>query len=213
MSATSHFRKPVFSAEEIADWTGTNLSGDRRDWSFDVFPCPVEHFETIYKIVELYKSQLDPSHPTQAVLDQVTCFKEQILSRPMHLEKGEHWLHLTEAYRFAIVLYLLRLFQCTNDLDEIAWLAGSVFHHAQATIPWTGWADQMLWPLFHAALEIRDEKRKIWLRERSTSMQSSGGFRNVESAMNILESVWAGASPRNYMQLVTGDSAGSILFV
>lgn len=178
-----------------------------------MFPCPVEHFETIHEIVDLYKSQPDPNHPSAEVLEKVAYYKNLVLTRPMHLERGEYWLHLTEAYRSAIVLYLLRLFHTGNDVDEIAWLTGSVFFHAKATVPLTGWADQMLWPLFHAALEIRDESRKNWLRERSKTMQFSGGFRNVESAMEILERVWQGTSPRNYMQLVGGDGSASILLV
>lgn len=79
-----------------------------------------------------------------------------MLTRKVHMERGMYWLHLTEAYRRAIILYLLRLFHCGSDGDEIAWLTGSVFYHAKACPPSTGWSDQLLWPLFHAALEIRD---------------------------------------------------------
>lgn len=212
MSAASHHRLPVFSANEIATWTMAPESS-RREWSFDVIPCPVDQFELIHQILHLYKSQADPNSPTASVLSQVYNLKTQILQRPMKLEKGEPLLHLTEAYRFAIVLYLLRLFHCGNDADEIAWLTGSVFFHAQATVPTTGWADQLLWPLFHAALEIKDEQRKEWLRDRASSMQRSGGFRNVESAMQLLEGVWDGTSPRNYMDLVTSHGQGSMMFV
>lgn len=213
MAATSHSRKPAFSANEIAEWTASSKSTETKTWSFDVFPCPVEHFEIIHEVVLLYKSQMDPNHPTLEVLMKVKRCKKRVLDLPMQLERGEYWLHLTEAYRFAIVLYLMRLFHLGHDVDEIAWLASSVFHHAKSTPPSTGWADQMLWPLFHAALEIRDDARKSWLRERSKEMQHSGGFRNVGSAMEILERVWAGTSPRNYMQLVSGDDIDCLLFV
>jgi hypothetical protein len=104
------------------------------------------------------------------------------------------------------------MFNCGKP-EEIQWLATSVFHHAEATHPYTGWADQMLFPLFHAALEIRDKERQQWLRNRAAAMQFSGGFRNVESAMAVLESVWAGTSPRNYMQLVASDGISSMLIV
>lgn len=213
MSATSHFRSPIFSADEIADYTGATRSAETREWSYDVFPCPVQYFEIVHKVVELYKSQADPNCTSAETLEKVAYFKNVVLTLPMQLHRGEYWLHLTEAYRFAIVLYLLRLFRCGNDPDEISWLAGSVFFHAQSTVPSTGWADQLLWPLFHAALEIKDDTRKNWLRQRAAAMQLSGGFRNVESAMAVLESVWAGTNSRSYMDLMAGEGTSSILLV
>jgi len=212
MSATSHHRKPVFSTIDITNWTKSS-SDEARGWSYDVFSCPIDHFEIVHEIVDLYMSQADPSCPHPVILEKVAYYKNLLLTRPMQLERGESWLHLTEAYRFAIVLYLVCLFHCAKGMDEIAWLVSSVFFHAQSTQASTGWADQLLWPLFHAALEITDDERKDWLRNRAASMQLSGGFRNVESAMKVLEGVWTGTSPRNYMELVTGDEAGSMMFV
>lgn len=44
-------------------------------------------------------------------------------------------------------------------------------------------------------------------------MQLSGGFRNVESAMKILEEVWACPKPRKYMDLMVGDWTGNMLLI
>ena len=116
MAAASSFRKPIFSATEIADWTSTPDSSEVKGWSYDVFPCPVDHFLIINEIVELYKSQKDPKHPTAEVLEQVKVCKERVLGLPMQLERDEYWLHLTEAYRFSIVIYLMRLFNIGDDV-------------------------------------------------------------------------------------------------
>jgi hypothetical protein len=87
MSAKSHFRWPVFSADGIANWTATSEPNKVRDWSFDVFPRPVEHFDTIHEIVELYKPQPDPHHLPVEVLEKVLFCKDLILSRPIYPER------------------------------------------------------------------------------------------------------------------------------
>lgn len=208
MSAASTNRKPVFTSKDIEA-----LTGPSKEWSHDVFPCPPDQFAVISEVVELYKSQQDPIHPTAKVMEQVEKLRARILTRPLHTERGMSWLHLTEAYRHAIVLYIIRLFGYKADEDEISWLTQTVFYHAKQTPPLTGWSDQLLWPLFHAALEIRDERRQKWLRERAQEMQRSGGFGNVETAMKILERVWSTNATPDYMTLLAGDSSTANMIV
>ncbi|KAF2496533.1 hypothetical protein BU16DRAFT_580652 [Lophium mytilinum] len=209
MAAASHARRPVFSTEDIESFTYYSS----QQWSHDVIPCPLDQFEIVHKIVDLYKEQEDPGHPTREILEEVSHLKQLMLTRQMHTDRGPQWLHLTEAYRHAIVLYMLRLFHSSDDEDEVEWLAHSVFYHAKQCQPSTGYADQLLWPLFHAALEIKDDRKRAWVRERARLMQLSGGFRNVESAMKILEKVWSGDRPTNYMDLMDGTDAENLLLI
>lgn len=208
MSAASTNRKPLFTTKDVL-----MLTGPTQTWSHDVFPCPPDQFSIISDVVELYKSQDDPANPSPVTLSTAQSYKARLLVQPKHTERGDPWLHLTEAYRHAIALYIIRLFDCSTDEDEVAWLTQSVFYHAKSTPPLTGWADQLLWPLFHAGLELRDERQREWLRERSRDMQRSGGFANVATAMAILERVWKSDSPPNYMQLVSEDKAADMFFV
>ncbi|OCK83499.1 hypothetical protein K432DRAFT_401955 [Lepidopterella palustris CBS 459.81] len=209
MAAASHSCKLVFSTEHINSFPGD--SGFQ--WSYDVSPCPLDQFEIVHQIVDLYKSQVNPEYLTKEVLDAVAFLKKAMLMSQMHTEREENWLHLTEAYRHAIVLYMLRLFHCGDDQDKIEWLAHNVFYSARCTPPSTGCADQLLWPLFHSALEIKDERKKAWLRERAKLMQLSGGFRNVESDVKIIEKVWAGSRPKSYMDLIAGDGTDNLLLM
>jgi hypothetical protein len=189
------------------------LGDDDFGWSFDVFPCPPDQFQLVCEIVNLYKEQPDPDNPSLEVLDQVQEIKEKLLRGPIHSTRDQNWLHLTEAYRFSIVLYLLRLFSCDIDEYEVEWLVSSVFYHARSTPPASGYSDQLLWPLFHAGLEIKDSKRQDWLRERSQCMQWSGGFGNVKLALDILEKVWCGHRPSTYLDLMLGWGIGNILLI
>jgi hypothetical protein len=218
MAATSHPRTPIFSISDIttpSTSTAVTQAPPPPQWSFDVIPCPINQFECIYQIISLYRTQPDPAHPTPVILAQVAEIKTTLLTRPIQSRQGVHWLHLTEAYRFAIILYLLRLFRCATDEDDIAWLVSSVIWHAKSTPPASGWSDQLLWPLFHAGLELRDARRQEWLLDRMSCMRASGGFANVDSALRILKRVWSAEhdEPVDYLSLTTGDRMGGTILL
>jgi hypothetical protein len=235
MSSTASTRRPLFSHNDVNFLTQRSKSTPEdatilhapprpmtpphlRQWSYDTFPCPIDQFEILCEIVNLYKSQPDPDSPTEEVLSRVALYKNVLTKSPPHTERGIMWLHVTEAYRFAIILYLIRLFELakTEDIrDEVTWLAGQAFWHIQSTEDGTGYADQLLWPLFHTAIEIKDDARRQWIRVRTESMMASGGFKNVSDAMAIVERVWADPKEgrKKYMDLVDGTGAGHLIFV
>ncbi|KAF3386733.1 hypothetical protein F1880_001482 [Penicillium rolfsii] len=209
MAAASHSRPTVFSSQEI-----DTLLGESQDrWGLDAIPCPSDQFHIVCEIVTLYKNQNDFDNPSIETLSQVLDIKQRLLQRPAYCAKGQNWLHMTEAYRFAIILYLLRLFSCDIDEFELDWLVSSVLYHARATPPASGWSDQLLWPLFHAGLELKDARRQEWVRERARCMQSSGGFGNVQSALVLLEGAWKGCRPVKYIDLMLGGENGAVLLI
>jgi hypothetical protein len=208
MCAANNQRKALFTADDVASFTGPT-----RQWSYDVFPSPPDQFGIVSEVVALFKAQHDHLHPTPEVIAKAQDYKRRILSLPMHIERGEGWLHLTEAFRHAIALYIIRIFRVEADEDEVSWLTQSVFYHSKLTMPSTGWTDHLLWPLFHAGLEVRDERRQQWLRDRSVVMQRSGGFRNVETSMKILEQVWSSGVLPDYTDFLPAGSFGAMLFV
>lgn len=209
MAAASHSRQPVFSCQDTEGF----LNGSGRNWSFDVFPCTSEQFKLVCEAVRLYKGDFIAEYPSPETVHHVEEIKQRLLQSPSQSDRGKHWFHLTEAYRYAILLYIVRLFQCDIDEYEIDWLVSSVFYHARSTPPASGWSDQLLWPLFHAGLEVRDSKRHEWVRERAQCMQTSGGFGNVQSALNILEGVWAGERPTRYLDLMLGFGSVNLLLI
>ncbi|EXJ86315.1 hypothetical protein A1O3_03266 [Capronia epimyces CBS 606.96] len=208
MCAANNRRKALFTSEDVASFTGPT-----RQWSHDVFPCPPDQFGIVSEVIALFKTQSDPLHPTREAMAKAHDYKRRILSLPMHIERGEGWLHLTEAFRHAIALYIIRIFRVEADEDELSWLIQSVFYHSKLTTPSTGWTDHLLWPLFHAGLEVRDEHRQQWLRDRSVVMQQSGGFRNVETSMKILEQVWSSGVVPDYTDFLPAGTFGTMLFV
>ncbi|KAJ5925782.1 hypothetical protein N7454_007292 [Penicillium verhagenii] len=209
MAAASHSRSTIFAAQDIR-----NLLGECGDfWGFDAIPCPLDQFKLIHEIGTLHKESSSSVINSTETLNQVQDIKHRLLHGPIHSQRGQNWFHLTEAYRFAIILYLLRLFSCDVDDYELNWLVSSVLYHVKSTPPASGWSDQLLWPLFHAAVEIRDVKQQEWIRERAECMQYSGGFGNVRSAMKILGKVWIGSRPPEYLDLMVGWGHGTVLLI
>jgi hypothetical protein len=206
MSAASGRRKPRFTSADIL-----GMRGSSTEWSYDVFPCPPDQFEILVALVELHKSLDDPRNPPLTTLAKVYDMKQKLLTLPMHTERGDSWIHVTEAYRHAIALHMIRLFALASDEDEISWLTQSVVHHIKSTPASTGWADNLLWPLFHAGLELKDDRRRQWLRDRAGLMQRSGGFRNVDTVLEILENVWSSNERPDYQSLSSSEGLGSMV--
>lgn len=171
-------------------------------------PAP-DQCEILMEIVDLHNSLQDLNDPL--ILIQVNTIKRRLLNLPTHNERDEYWLHLTEAYRSAIVLFMIRLFALDADIDEISWLTQNVFYHCKSTPASTGWADHMLWPLFQAGLEIKDTRRRRWIKERALQMQGSGGFRNVDTVMDILDRVWADGEDSSSMNQLCTNGVGTLL--
>lgn len=205
MSCASTSRKPVFSLRDV-----TSVKEARTDWSHDVVPCAAGLFEILLEIVNLSKNDgLDATEVTA----QLELLKIRVLSSPIRTERGMPWYHLTEAYRYGILLYMILLFDIDSDEDEVMWLVSSIIQHAKSTPSYSGWSDQLLWPLFHAGLKISDTRRQDWLRSRFLEMQLSGGFRNVSSAQAALEKVWTGGFSGSYFALLVEEGIGDMLVV
>ncbi|GAM88165.1 hypothetical protein ANO11243_061960 [Dothideomycetidae sp. 11243] len=204
MSAALTHRRPHFGREDLASWSGT-----QRQWSYDVVPCPPDQFHILAEIIDLHKSTEDLNDPM--IASRVIEIKDRLLALPMHNERDNSWLHVTEAYRSAIALFAIRSFGLDADDDEISWLTQNVFYHIKMTPPSTGWADSLLWPLFQAGLDIKDTRRRRWIKERAKSMQGSGGFRNVETTIGILDGVWSQGESARSMDRLCSDGLGILI--
>ena len=204
MSSASTSRKALFSIQDIA-----SLRETPGDWSFDVVPCAADVFDKLQEIVMLHKEGLSGIDLTTHVEDITT----RLLLSPRRTERGLPWLHLTEAYRYAVLLYLLLLFERDTDQDEIDWLICSIVQHAKSIPRRSGWSDQLLWPLWHAGLRITDSRRQQWLREMFDDMQLSGGFRNVTSALEALEKIWSDQYSGKYSDLLVEEGLGDMLVI
>jgi hypothetical protein len=238
MSATSSMRTPLFRLNEIKALTHTksttpfaftDLSSSPPSsssplllpsppashcaWSFDTFPCPLDLFEHLVLALTLYKSQPDPTHPSIPTLSRLLAIVNAIRAVPQHTERDACWFHSTEAYKFGLALYVLRLFRpppnwvdwarrdgqpqlrhLVHELwapNTIRHLSHQALHHIGKTPAHTGYADNILFPLLHAGIECDDPGKRLWIKYRANEMVQSAGFMNVRDAVQIMERVWA----------------------
>lgn len=203
MSCASTSRRPVLTLTD-----SRSLRNSQASWDHDVVPCAADIFDILSEIVTLHKD-----HDGANVTGELNMLKTRILTSPARTERGLPWLHLTEAYRHGVLLYMQILFELDTDEDETTWLVSSIMHHAKSLPSWSGWSDQLLWPLYHAGLLITDVRRQDWIREKMQEMQSSGGFANVASAMDALELVWSGQFSGRYVDLLVKHGVGDMLVI
>lgn len=218
MGSTTALRDPVFSEVYATNLDGRPCDQERR-WGYeDLFSCPIDQFDMICRVTMLYKSRTGTITGTTtgtATLDAAYIYQAVLRAwkAPGHLTGPD--LHLAEAFRSAILLYLYRLFPVRRPPGEIGALLDSIMLQADAIPRATGWSFQLLWPLFQAGLEVdgRDVASQAWFRDRLNHMTSGVAFRNNETALALLEGVWAADLHPDYTAVVAGSEAGDIMLV
>ncbi|RPB01915.1 hypothetical protein L873DRAFT_1675014, partial [Choiromyces venosus 120613-1] len=115
------------------------------------------------------------------------------------VENG-HWLHASNVYRHAVLLYLSRLayphlspshsiFQ--NTVREI-------LDHVNC-LPTTGLGSRLFWPLFITGTECVVDAHRDFIRARCADMQRDSGFFNKVNGLEVLERIWSSSNeaPKN----------------
>lgn len=104
----------------------------------------------------------------------------------------EHMVHLSEAFRYAALLYIERLAHpeqqsSSNDLQDLV-------QHALTHIEDIGEGSCvtkfMLWPLFITGTECIQERHRDLIRTRCIEIQKESGFFNNVTGLRVLERVW-----------------------
>jgi hypothetical protein len=206
MGATTGSRMPLLSSAEVKASLDKFRTAQSREWGFDVFCCPIDLFEYIADITMLYKLQRKSERPGQDVLDKAMRLGNSVSYwRSSHDTTGPR-VHATEAWRSAILLYLVRLFQLPEAVFDVPALLSSLFDNAMALPPKTSWSYSLLWPLFQAGLSLpRDDyKRKLWLRHELNTHFQALGCCQTNHAVHALEQAWAKNSDQDYNSITLG---------
>ncbi|RGP81286.1 transcription factor [Fusarium longipes] len=188
MSSTTSDRLPNLTIEEVKTIIGRLSRNGHRQWSYDVFPCPVELFEIIVEITFLFKTR---------------CLRSQ--SPALHIEdlqkRAHEWKcptmsgqrkHMVEGWRLGILAYFYRLFPQVDRHKESESLPGQVLNLAELIPPASSWSYALLWPIFQVAVSLGDaEKEKDQIRSRLRTALKTIGCRHHSNALEMLEIVWA----------------------
>ncbi|QPC67981.1 hypothetical protein HYE67_010212 [Fusarium culmorum] len=189
MSSTTSQSPPNLTIAEVKVIIGRFNVNGQRQWSYDVFPCPIDLFEIIIEATFLFKTpHLD--------LDQVKSQAED-LGRRLYNWKCPTMSgprkHMVEVWRLGIAAYLYRLFPDMTHRELEEPLLDQVLGLAESISPASSWSYALLWPIFQAVVTLGDgaQKEKDQIRSRLRIALETIGCRHHSNALDTLEIVWA----------------------
>ncbi|KAJ4123049.1 hypothetical protein NW768_010041 [Fusarium equiseti] len=183
MSSTTSQRPPNLTIEEVKTIVGRFSSNGHRQWSYDVFPCPIDLFEIITETTFLFKAQpAKMKSRTQDLERRLNEWKPPLMTGARK--------HMVEAWRLGIKAYLHRLFPDAQNEEP---LSNQVLALAELIPPASSWSYALLWPIFQVAVTLGDEniEEKNLIRRRLKIALETIGCRHHSNALEVLEVVWA----------------------
>lgn len=106
--------------------------------------------------------------------------------------ENNHWLHASNVYRYAAILYIDRLAypHLPSSHSIFQNTVREVLDHVNC-IPNSGLSHRLLWPLFITGTECVVDAHRDMIRERCVEMQRECGFFNKVSGLEVLEKLWS----------------------
>jgi hypothetical protein len=190
MSSTTSTQQPNLTLEEVKMVIGRFPINGKRQWSYDVFPCPIDLFEIIIEITFLFKSQQDrPSR--DSLQSKVTHLRDRLCAWKCPFMLGSR-KHMVEIWRLGIMAYIQRLFPHPSNEAEAKYLSSQVLDLAEQIPPASSWSYALLWPIFQAAVTLDDDAvdEQETIRKRLTIALETIGCRHHSNALEVLEVVW-----------------------
>ncbi|KAK7216688.1 hypothetical protein V2G26_004691 [Clonostachys chloroleuca] len=192
ISSTSSSRAPNFTAKEVNMALHRHSNADGREWSYDVFPCPIDLFEMLVDITMLYKSHHNREDPTEKEVKHVDYIMGRLAKWKSRQSLSGSRKHMVEAWRFGIMAYLAQLFPNFSTIVQGSHLTSQVLYHAKLIPPASSWSYSLLWPIFQVgvAFETGELQEKDWIRSRLKLAYEAVGCRHFRNAADTLELVW-----------------------
>lgn len=192
LGATTSSRMPHLKPEHVKAALNKFKTPSGRKWGFDVFDCPIDLFEYIADIAVLHKLHLSSRIPSDEALR-----KAIVLGNAARTWNGSDILSdqredMVEIWRRGVLLYLVRLFQLSDETFDTSALLEDVFRRAERLSSGTNRKFSTSWPLFQAGLCLHQKSldRKQWLRKEFASHFATLGCCNPKLAIDVLEQVW-----------------------
>lgn len=189
MSSTTSQSPPNLTIAEVKAIIGRFTSNGQRQWCYDVFPCPIDLFEIIIEATFLFKT---PHLDLEQVKLQIEDLERRLFDWKCPAMSGPR-KHMVEIWRLGILAYLRRLFPHMTHRDVEEPLSDQVLDLAENISPASSWSYALLWPIFQAAVILRDDAptEKDQIRSRLEIALKTIGCRHHSNALETLEIVWA----------------------
>ncbi|KAF4452308.1 transcription factor [Fusarium austroafricanum] len=208
MRSTTSSKPPNLNIEEVKTIIGRVFSNGSRQWSYDVFPCPIDLFEIIIEITFLFKGE----HAMGKKIQQISAIESRLRDWKCPAISGPR-KHMVEIWRYGVIAYLKRLFPSVHHETDLQDLSRQVFELAEFIPSATSWSYSMLWPIFQVAVSLDEGamKEKDQIRRRLRIALETIGCRHHSNALEVLEVVWAGTE--SYDPFTISMSGKTIMLV
>lgn len=113
-------------------------------------------------------------------------------SKAYEAVETNHWLHSTNVWRYAAILYLDRLAypHLPSSHHVFQNTVRVVLDHLSCIPTTSGLSKSLMWPLFVTGAECVVYEHRMLIRDRCFDMQRDCGFFNKVSGLNVLENLW-----------------------
>lgn len=199
MGATTSSRMPHLQAEHVQAALNKFKTLSGRKWGFDVFDCPIDLFEYIADITVLHKLHIGSQIPSDEALRKAIALGNATRTWNGSDILSDQRQDMVEIWRQGILLYLVRLFQLSDEIYDTSNLLENVFWRARKLSAEMNRKFSTSWPLFQAGLCLHQEshERKQWLRNEFASQFRTLGCWNPKLAIGVLEQVWQTGDKQN----------------
>ncbi|QGA16161.1 hypothetical protein EYB26_003828 [Talaromyces marneffei] len=192
MGATTSSRMPHLKPEHVQASLNKFKTPSGRKWGFDVFDCPIDLFEYIADITVLHKLYTSSRIPSDNALRKAIALGNATRTWNGSGMLSDQRQDMVEIWRHGILLYLVRLFQLSDEILNTSDLLDNVFSRARKLSSEMERKFSTSWPLFQAGLCLRREshERKQWLRNEFASQFRTLGCWNPKLAIDVLAKFW-----------------------
>lgn len=113
-------------------------------------------------------------------------------SKAYEAVEKNHWLHSSNVWRYAAILYLDRLAypHLPSSHHVFQNTVRIVLDHLNCIPTTSGLSKSLMWPLFITGTECVVDEHRMLIRERCFDMQRDCGFFNKVSGLDVLETLW-----------------------
>lgn len=180
-------------------------------WTFfDLVGCPLPLVGCLIELSDLVAeyektrdmrwSKFDPSRvvATQQFLqgwsDQRFADIEDEDEDEEAMEHKRDCYHCTEAWRNALLIYILRIFK-NEDLPRsphaMSYRSRVTLDHVRCCRKTTNVQKQLLFPVFLAACEVSSPDARVWAKEYCTWWNDKSAYGMFSSVVSLIETIWA----------------------
>lgn len=192
MGATTSSRMPHLKPEHVQAALNKFKTPAGRKWGFDVFDCPIDLFEYIADITVLHKLHISSRIPSDVALQKAVVLGNAVRTWNESGILSDQRQDMVEIWRYGILLYLIRLFQLSDEIFDTSGLLDNVFWRAEKLSSGINRKFSTSWPLFQAGLCLHQDshERRQWLRKEFTSQFKTLGCWNPKLAIDVLDQFW-----------------------